>query len=118
MEEFYFYTKGLTVGYHGVPLIKDIELCLKKGEIMTLIGPNGAGKNDDFKKHYPPVKTTGRRGLSGWILHGKADWQRTVTEAVGGADGAGAPGDDDLQGCSGNRPLSLYRKAWHSYKGR
>ena len=44
MEEFYFYTKGLTVGYHGVPLIKDIELCLKKGEIMTLIGPNGAGK--------------------------------------------------------------------------
>lgn len=36
MEEFYFYTKGLTVGYHGVPLIKDIELCLKKGEIMTL----------------------------------------------------------------------------------
>ena len=44
MEEFYFYTKGLTVGYHGVPLIKDIELCLKKGEIMTLIGPNGAGR--------------------------------------------------------------------------
>ena len=44
MEEFYFYTRGLTVGYHGVPMIKDIELCLKKGEIMTLIGPNGAGK--------------------------------------------------------------------------
>ena len=44
MEEFYFYTKGLTVGYHGVPLIKDIELSVKKGEILTLIGPNGAGK--------------------------------------------------------------------------
>ena len=40
MEEFYFYTKGLTVGYHGVPLIKDIELSVKKGEILTLIGPN------------------------------------------------------------------------------
>ena len=49
MEEFYFYTKGLTVGYHGVPLIKDIELCLKKGEIMTLIGPNGAGKTTILK---------------------------------------------------------------------
>lgn len=44
MEEFYFYTEGLTVGYHGVPLIKDIEIRLKKGEILTLIGPNGAGK--------------------------------------------------------------------------
>lgn len=40
----YLYTKGLTVGYHGVPLIRDMELCLKKGEILTLIGPNGAGK--------------------------------------------------------------------------
>ena len=45
MEEFYFYTKGLIVGYHGVPLIKDIELSVKKGEILTLIGPNGAGKS-------------------------------------------------------------------------
>lgn len=44
MEEFYFYTKGLTVGYHGVPLIKEVELRLKRGEILTLIGPNGAGK--------------------------------------------------------------------------
>ncbi len=44
MNEFYFYTEGLTVGYQGVPLIKNIELCLKKGEILTLIGPNGAGK--------------------------------------------------------------------------
>ena len=44
MEEFYFYTEGLSVGYHGVPLIKNIELRLRKGEILTLIGPNGAGK--------------------------------------------------------------------------
>ena len=44
MDEFYFYTEGLTVGYHGVPLIKNIKIQLKKGEILTLIGPNGAGK--------------------------------------------------------------------------
>ncbi len=43
-DGYYLYTKGLTVGYHGVPLIREIELCLKKGEILTLIGPNGAGK--------------------------------------------------------------------------
>ena len=46
---FYFYTEGLTVGYHGVPLIKDIRISLKKGEIMTLIGPNGAGKTTILK---------------------------------------------------------------------
>ncbi len=43
-EEYYFHTEGFTVGYNGVPLIKDIEIGLKKGEILTLIGPNGAGK--------------------------------------------------------------------------
>ncbi|MCI9305272.1 MAG: ABC transporter ATP-binding protein [Lachnospiraceae bacterium] len=49
MKEFYFYTEGLTVGYHGVPLIKNIEIRLKKGEILTLIGPNGAGKTTILK---------------------------------------------------------------------
>lgn len=49
VKEFYFYTEGLTVGYHGVPLIKNIEIRLKKGEILTLIGPNGAGKTTILK---------------------------------------------------------------------
>ena len=49
MEEYYFYTEGLTVGYHGVPLIKNIKISLKKGEILTLIGPNGAGKTTTFQ---------------------------------------------------------------------
>lgn len=49
MEEFYFYTEGLTVGYEGVPLIKNIEIRLKRGEILTLIGPNGAGKTTILK---------------------------------------------------------------------
>ena len=44
MEDFYFYTEGLTVGYDGVPLVKNIRIHMKKGEILTLIGPNGAGK--------------------------------------------------------------------------
>ena len=49
MEEFYFYTEGLTVGYEGVPLIKHSESRLKRGEILTLIGPNGAGKTTILK---------------------------------------------------------------------
>ena len=43
-EEFFFYTKALSVGYHGTALVENIELKLKKGQILTLIGPNGAGK--------------------------------------------------------------------------
>lgn len=30
MDTYYFYTEGLTVGYHGVPLIKDIRISLKR----------------------------------------------------------------------------------------
>ena len=39
----------MTVGYDGKPLIKDITLNVKKGEILTLIGPNGAGKSTILK---------------------------------------------------------------------
>lgn len=47
--EYYFLTKQMSVGYHKQPLIKDIEISLKKGEILTLIGPNGAGKSTVLK---------------------------------------------------------------------
>ncbi len=49
MKEYYFYTRGFTVGYDGVPLIRDIRIQLKRGEILTLIGPNGAGKTTILK---------------------------------------------------------------------
>lgn len=49
MQKFFFQTKELTVGYDGVPLIKDITLGINKGEILTLIGPNGAGKSTILK---------------------------------------------------------------------
>ena len=49
MEEFYFRTRGMTVGYRGAPLIKNIDIRLKQGEILTLIGPNGAGKTTTLK---------------------------------------------------------------------
>lgn len=35
----------MTVGYGKTPLIRDIELHVRRGEIVTLIGPNGAGKS-------------------------------------------------------------------------
>ena len=59
MEEYYFYTEGLIVGYHGVPLIKNIKISLKKGEILTLIGPNGAGKTTILRSIIKQLKPLG-----------------------------------------------------------
>ena len=68
MDTYYFYTEGLTVGYHGVPLIKDIRISLKKGEILTLIGPNGAGKTTILKSIIRQLAPLG--GVA--VLDGKA----------------------------------------------
>lgn len=47
--ELYFTTKGLDVGYQGKTVIREIEIGVKRGEILTLIGPNGAGKSTVLK---------------------------------------------------------------------
>lgn len=44
METYYFKTRGLCVGYDGVPVVSDVELNLNRGQILSLVGPNGAGK--------------------------------------------------------------------------
>lgn len=49
MADYYFQTQSLSVGYDGQPLIEDISIGVKKGEIVTLIGPNGAGKSTILK---------------------------------------------------------------------
>ena len=71
MDTFYFHTEGLTVGYRGVPLIRDIRIGLKRGEILTLIGPNGAGKTTVLKniiRQLPPIQ--GALYLEGKDLQG------------------------------------------------
>lgn len=47
--DYYFKTEQMCVGYQKEPLIRDIEIGLNKGEILTLIGPNGAGKSTILK---------------------------------------------------------------------
>ena len=49
MDEYKLRTEQMTVGYRGVPLIRDISIRVRKGEILTLIGPNGAGKSTILK---------------------------------------------------------------------
>lgn len=52
------YTQKLTVGYDGVPLVRDIQIEINTGEIVTLIGPNGAGKTTILRsiiQQLPPL---------------------------------------------------------------
>ena len=93
-EEFFFYTKGMTVGYEGVPLIKNIEIKVKRGEILTLIGPNGAG----------------RGSVSGRKRYGNTKRQRDCPPVVNRTYREDPSRAGDLPGGGGDREISLYRK--------
>ncbi len=59
--DYFFSSKQLAVGYNGKPLIRDIEIRLQKGRILTLIGPNGSGKSTILRsitKHLKSIAGT------------------------------------------------------------
>ncbi|MFF1649387.1 ABC transporter ATP-binding protein [Streptomyces sp. NPDC058240] len=37
--------RGITVSYHGVPAVREVDLDLRSGEITALMGRNGSGKS-------------------------------------------------------------------------
>lgn len=65
MEHYYFRAEKMCVGYHGKPLIKDMEFVLPKGEILTLIGPNGSGKSTVLKSIAGQLKLLGGTAFLG-----------------------------------------------------
>ena len=40
---------GLTAGYSGKPVVRDISLDFLPGEVLVLLGPNGSGKSTLLK---------------------------------------------------------------------
>ena len=76
-KQYYFTTQQLTVGYDGVPLIRDIEINIEKGEIVTLIGPNGSGKSTILKSITRQLKT-----LAGTVTIGKDDLKALSYKAL------------------------------------
>lgn len=68
----YFETKDFAVGYNGSILIHDINICIERGNILTLIGPNGAGKSTILKtitRHLSKLQGTvhiGKNEISTW----------------------------------------------------
>ena len=35
--------EGLTAGYNGSPVLRDVSLTVRPGEVVALLGANGAG---------------------------------------------------------------------------
>ena len=40
--------RGITKAYRGVTAVKDFDLSVAEGELVSIIGPNGAGKTTSF----------------------------------------------------------------------
>ncbi|MBR3645775.1 MAG: ATP-binding cassette domain-containing protein [Lachnospiraceae bacterium] len=63
-------TEDLSVGYGKKVIIEDINISVKKGEILVLIGPNGAGKSTVLKTIASQLKKiTGTVTLDGYDVH-------------------------------------------------
>ena len=77
-KSYYITTEKISVGYDGKPLIEEVEIALRKGEILTLLGPNGAGKSTILK-----MLTGILRPTSGSIEFDGHPWKRNDLEHIG-----------------------------------
>lgn len=81
--DYFFSTKQLAVGYRGKPLIRDIEIRLRQGQILTLIGPNGSGKSTILKSITKHLKTIcGAVCIDGRSLHDLSDKDMALEVSV------------------------------------
>lgn len=74
--------KGLTAGYGGPPIISEVELQAKQGELTAIVGPNGAGKSTLLKAIVGLVRPLqGTVSLNGKDVTGMPA-QRMVREGI------------------------------------
>ena len=61
--------QGLHVGYGGKPVLMDVSIELKPGEVLCLIGHNGAGKSTLMRALFGLIKpSSGRMEVDGRVL--------------------------------------------------
>ncbi|MFE2144346.1 ABC transporter ATP-binding protein [Streptomyces sp. NPDC059456] len=78
--------RGITVAYHGVPAVREVDLSLRGGEVTALMGRNGSGKSSLL-----------------WALQGSGP-RKAGSVGVAGADGS-KPQDPGKLSASGARRL-------------
>lgn len=65
--------EGLTAGYGSTPIIEDVAIDARLGELTVMVGPNGAGKSTLMKTIAGVVRpSAGRVVLNGTEVTGKA----------------------------------------------
>jgi ABC-type branched-subunit amino acid transport system ATPase component len=57
--------EGITSGYGGVPVIRDVSIAVGPSEIVAVIGPNGAGKSTLLKSLVGILRVTAGKVLLG-----------------------------------------------------
>lgn len=57
--------RGLSAGYGGAPVLRDVSFDLRAGSLTGLIGPNGAGKSTLIKAVLGQVDSRGRVRIGG-----------------------------------------------------
>lgn len=72
MTELVLEVRGLAAGYVGSPVVRDLDVTLRPGEVLALLGPNGAGK------------TTTLLALSGLLTRSAGTAEVAGTSLAGG----------------------------------
>ncbi len=83
--------RGITAGYGGDPVIRDITVQTSPGEVVSLVGPNGSGKSTLLKSLVGVVRVS-----SGTVQVGERDLTNTAPEEVARAAVGYVPQVDDV----------------------
>jgi ABC-type branched-subunit amino acid transport system ATPase component len=83
--------RGITAGYGGDPVIRDITVQTSPGEVVSLVGPNGSGKSTLLKSLVGVVRVT-----SGTVQVGDRDLTNAAPEEVARAAVGYVPQVDDV----------------------
>jgi ABC-type branched-subunit amino acid transport system ATPase component len=82
---------GVTAGYGGDPIIRNITLRAEPGEVVSLVGANGSGKSTFLKSLVGVVRVS-----AGTVVIGETDVTRKAPEEVARAGVGYVPQVDDV----------------------
>ncbi len=82
---------GVTAGYGGDPVIRNITVLAEPGEVVSLVGANGSGKSTFLKSLVGVVRVT-----TGTVIVGETDVTRKAPEEVARAGVGYVPQVDDV----------------------
>jgi branched-chain amino acid transport system ATP-binding protein len=72
-DEPILHVEGLTAGYGGAPVIEDVAIDARLGQLTVMVGPNGAGKSTLMKAIAGVIRPSGGRVvLNGSDVTGRA----------------------------------------------